>query len=205
MREPGDPLSPVIDVLLAGGATIEERWGTVTLTVARVDYRAAAATLAGAGLCVLDHLTAVDEPEAPGTPALDVVAVLVRDPAPGVAGTRLLLRTRVGDAEPVASLSGLFASAAWFEREVAEMFGARFDGFVERTPDGPVHEPRPLLTAGWDTPPEVPPLRRSTALTARAQRPWPGAREPVEPDDLPADAHRRRAKGRRPLPPGVPG
>jgi NADH-quinone oxidoreductase subunit C len=135
---------------------------------------------------------------------VDVVALVVRDPAAGAPMARLLLRTRLVGDTPLPSLTGLAPSATWHEREIAELMGVTVTGFAEDTPDGPATAPRPLLTAGWPEPPAVPPLRRAASLPARAARPWPGAREPVEAPGLAADAHRRRTKGRRPLPPGVP-
>jgi NADH-quinone oxidoreductase subunit C len=184
--------------------TVEDRFGTVTLTVAVDRWSAAVAALAHRGFDVLDKVAAVDEPDAPEGPAVDVVAVLVRDPAPDIPPARVLLRTRLVGDTPMPSLTGRYASAAWHEREMAELMGVRTSGFHEETPAGPVAEPRPLLTAGWSGPPPAPPLRKSAALPARAGRPWPGAREPIEPAASTADAHRRRTKGRRPLPPGVP-
>ena len=41
---------------------------------------------------------------------------------------RLRLKTRVAEKGPVASLSGLWHSAAWNERETYDMFGVRFEG-----------------------------------------------------------------------------
>lgn len=193
---------------LGEDCTVEDRFATVVLTVPVDRWLDAADALADAGVDVLDKLAAVDEPGAPDGPAVDVVAVLVRDPAADVPLARVLLRTRLtGDAVAGAALPSLtsrHASAAWHEREMAELMGVRVTGFREETPAGPVTGPRPLLTAGWPDPPATPPLRKAATLPARAARPWPGAREPDEPADLPPGAHRRRTKGRRPLPPGVP-
>ncbi|HTY71778.1 MAG TPA: NADH-quinone oxidoreductase subunit C [Actinomycetes bacterium] len=95
----------------------------------------------------------------------------------------LLLRTAPPPEDPLLpTLTGVFAGAAWHEREVAEMFGITFTGH----PD-----PRPLLLHGI----AGHPLRKSAPLAARAARPWPGA---VDPDD--AGGRRRR---RALLPPGV--
>jgi NADH-quinone oxidoreductase subunit C len=41
---------------------------------------------------------------------------------------RLRLKTRTGSTGPVASLSGLWKSAAWNERETYDMFGVVFEG-----------------------------------------------------------------------------
>lgn len=180
---------------------VTDRFATVTLTVAQQAWQPAAAAARGAGFEVLDWLSAVDRPA--GDATLDVVAMLVRHPTDGRTMARLVLRTRP-QSDTVDSLSGLWPSAAWHERETAEMFGVRFAGFTEDTPGGWVSDARPLLTAGWPQGPGVPPLRAAATLPARAAVTWPGLREPVEPPDMPTDAHRRRATGRRPLPPGVP-
>jgi NADH:ubiquinone oxidoreductase subunit C len=96
----------------------------------------------------------------------------------------VMVRTSLEVADPhLATATGVFAGAAWHEREVAEMFGIRFDGH----PD-----PRRLLLPDTF---EGHPMRKDSYLMARSARPWPGA---VEPDD----AGGRRAR-RRPEPPGV--
>ncbi|HVT57632.1 MAG TPA: NADH-quinone oxidoreductase subunit C [Thermoanaerobaculia bacterium] len=41
---------------------------------------------------------------------------------------RLRLKVVAGESEPVPSLSGVFAGAAWLEREVYDMYGVRFAG-----------------------------------------------------------------------------
>jgi NADH-quinone oxidoreductase subunit C len=186
------------------GGVVEDRFGTITVAVPVDAWSRAAAAFGGRGLDVLDKMAAIDESGAPEGPATDVVAVLVRDPGRGLSGAWVLLRTRLVGDTALPSLTDRYASAAWHEREMAELMGVRITGFREDTPAGPVTEPRPLLTAGWSGPPPAPPLRKSAALPARAGRPWPGAREPVEPAGSADDAHRRRTKGRRPLPPGVP-
>jgi NADH-quinone oxidoreductase subunit C len=58
------------------------------------------------------------------------------------------------------SISHTFPSAAWQEREIAEMFGLRIDGEVVE----------PLLTRSGD--PAL--LRKSAPLAARVEKPWPG-------------------------------
>ena len=184
--------------------TVEDRFATVVLTVPVQQWLDAADALAGRGVDVLDKLAAVDEPAAPDGPAVDVVAVFVRDPAEDLPLTRVLLRTRLQEGTALPSLTSRHASAAWHEREMVELMGVHVTGFREETPAGPVTGPRPLLTAGWPEPPATPPLRRAVTLPARAARPWPGGREPDEPTGLPPGAHRRRTKGRRPPPPGVP-
>ena len=82
-----------------------------------------------AGFTFFDWLTAVDQTDAADVPGFDVVAHLFcldrRE--------HLLLRTRVpaGPTGVEASLptaTGVFAGAAWHERETFEMFGIDFPG-----------------------------------------------------------------------------
>ena len=91
------------------------------------------------------------------------------------------------------SLTTLHPGAAWHEREVYEMFGIGFAGFEDGTGLG---LRRLLLPAGF----EGMPLRKSFVLAARAVRPWPGAKEPGEPEAGEGSAGRRRLQA-----PGVPG
>jgi len=138
----------------------------------------------------LDWLTAVDQTDA-DPPGFDVVARVLDVWTPGRWRQRVL-RTRVADGGVLDSLTPLHAGAAWHEREVYEMFGIGFAGFEDGTGLG---LRRLLLPAGF----EGMPLRKSFVLAARAVRPWPGAKEPGEPDV--GDASRRR----RLQAPGVPG
>jgi NADH-quinone oxidoreductase subunit C len=150
-------------------------------------WRARCAQLAADGADMLDFLAGVDEP---GSGEIEVVAHLVDVQR----RSRHLVRTRVDRAAPeLDSLVEALPGAAWHEREAHEMLGIRFRG----NPDL-----RPLLTTG-----EMGhPLRRTTALPARVQVPWPGA---LDPSDRPPDAGRAgsRVPARprsRPGPPGVP-
>ena len=96
----------------------------------------------------------------------------------------LLLRTRVPRSAPVlGSAVGLFAGAAWHERETAEMYGVVFEGHPEPTPL--------LLGADFDGHP----LRKDFVLASRVATPWPGTAEPG------GGARRSRRAAR---PPGVP-
>ncbi|CAN5548369.1 hypothetical protein BH23ACT6_BH23ACT6_13090 [soil metagenome] len=109
--------------------------------------------------------------------------------------SRLLLQTLVPPGVSVASVTSVFAGAAWHERETHEMFGVDFTDFEDGTGQGL----RPLLLPeGF----EGEPLRKSFMLAARASKPWPGAKEPGESDATPAKSTRRPRK--RLLPPGVP-
>lgn len=146
----------------------------------------------GLGLDFLDWLSAVDAPDG-DPPGADVVLHVVGSAAmaggPGL--RRLLLRTRVADADPeLASLTGLWPGVAWHERETFEMFGISFAGFD----DGTGRALRPLLLPDGF---EGTPLRKSFVLTARASKPWPGAKEPGE-------SAARSPGRRRTAPPGVP-
>ena len=146
------------------------------------------------GYAFFDWLSAVDETDAATDPGMEVVARLV-DPRPTPERDRrsMLLRTRVPEGEPLASLTGLFAGAAWCERETFEMFGVLFDGFDDGTGQGL----RPLLLPeGF----EGNPLRKSFVLASRATKPWPGGKEPGEGRSGAGSPSRRRVQA-----PGVPG
>ncbi len=41
---------------------------------------------------------------------------------------RVRLKVRVGESDPVASVTGIWPAANWLEREVFDMFGVRFEG-----------------------------------------------------------------------------
>ncbi|MGB3761705.1 MAG: NADH-quinone oxidoreductase subunit C [Ornithinimicrobium sp.] len=137
-----------------------------------------------------------------------LIAGGARDRAPAPL-PRLLLSTMVPVGGSIASVTSVFAGAAWHERETHEMFGVEFTGFDDGTGMGL----RPLLLPeGFDGTP----LAKSFLLAARASKPWPGAKEPGESDQDVAskgaengssDAEppaRRPRKRRRMLPPGVP-
>lgn len=137
---------------------------------------------------LFDWLSAVDQTDAETDAGFDVLCHLIRtDP-----WQRVLLRTRVAEGEALASITGIFAGAAWHERETHEMFGIEFTDFD----DGTDHGMRPLLLPDGF---EGTPLRKSFQLAARASKPWPGGKEPGEG----SGPTRARAR-RRLLPPGVP-
>ncbi|EWT00008.1 NADH dehydrogenase [Intrasporangium oryzae NRRL B-24470] len=144
------------------------------------------------GYRYFDWLTAVDQTDAVDDAGFDLVCHLldVREPRKL---TSVLLRTRVPDGVAAPSLTGIFAGAAWHERETHEMFGVDFDGFD----DGSGLGLRPLLLPeGF----EGTPLRKSFVLAARASKPWPGAKEPGEGHESTKAPGRRRVQA-----PGVPG
>jgi NADH-quinone oxidoreductase subunit C len=178
--------------------------GTLCLDVpAQAWYPAADLLRDRVGLDFFDWLSAVDQSDA-DPPGLDVVLhvadsysgrgtdALGRPGAVPGRVRRLLLRTRVADADGIVpSLTSVWPGAAWHERETFEMFGLEFDGYD----DGSGLPLRPLLLPeGF----EGTPLRKAFMLTARASKPWPGAKEPGESDSHAAPSRRKT------LPPGVP-
>ena len=161
------------------------------------------------GYDFFDWLSAVDQTDAAEEPGFDVACHLIRTHP----WERVLLRCRVPDGTALPSVTGVFRGAAWHERETHEMFGIDFAGFDDGTGEGL----RPLLLPNGF---EGTPLRKSFHLTARASKPWPGAKEPGEGGepqargakdasgtDTPSGkdgAPARRRPRRRLLPPGVP-
>lgn len=171
-----------------GVTTSADGAGTPCVDVPRERWLEAARHARGLGLDFLDWLSAADAPDG-DPPGVDVVLHVADSTR---AARRLLLRTRVPDADAVlASLTGVWAGVAWHERETFEMFGVGFSGFDDGTGRGV----RPLLLPeGF----EGTPLRKSFMLAARAVRPWPGGKEPGE-------SHAGGAPSRRKVqPPGVP-
>lgn len=161
------------------------------------------------GMTFLDWLSAVDQPDAE-EPGLDVVLHVMSPSSLRTRGMqRVLLRTRVADGAPLASLTAVWPGVAWHERETFEMFGLEFTGFDDGTGQGL----RPLLLPDGFS---GTPLRKSFVLTARASKPWPGAKDPGEPADRPQRPERPARPGaparparaaparRKTLPPGVP-
>jgi NADH:ubiquinone oxidoreductase subunit C len=170
------PAAP--DALFGAGATAAEAYDVLTVDVPPGAWVAALTTARDElGCTFFDWLSAVDEP---GT-GLRVCAHVV---ALGAPPRRLLLRTtlpRDGAALPTAT--GVYAGAAWHERETHEMFGVDFPGHPGLTPL--------LLPDAF----EGHPLRKDFVLAARVVKAWPGAKDPGGP----------AGGGRRPvLPPGVP-
>lgn len=133
------------------------------------------------GFTFFDWLGAEDQIGRSDT--LRVVLALRRLDRPGEVA--LLAVELPRDAPRLASIRGLFAGAAWHEREAAELFGVEFLG-GERA--------RLLLSSDF----VGTPLRKDQVLAARTGVGWPGAKEPGESGD-PAAFGRRRL-----VPPGVP-
>jgi NADH-quinone oxidoreductase subunit C len=156
-------------------------FGPPTVDVASADWRSAATTARdGLDCYFFDYLTAVDELD-----GFSVVLHVARR-RPGRVES-LLLRTRLDHDDPVVDcLCGVYAGAAWHERETHEMFGIEFAGHGEL--------PGLLLPEEF----EGHPLRKDFVLASRVAKPWPGAKEPGESDDGAAPSRRRTR------PPGVP-
>jgi NADH-quinone oxidoreductase subunit C len=173
--EVGARLSSLVD-----GAGAAETYGESTVDVpaaAWVDAARAARDDSGLDLSYFDWLTAVDDLADGFAVVVHLWSVRLRH--------RVLLRTRVPRAAPVlASLTPVFAGAAWHERETHEMFGVEFAGHPDLKPlllpDGFVGQP----------------LRKEFVLASRVAKEWPGAREPGESH---TGVTRRRMR-----PPGVP-
>lgn len=170
--------APVED-LFGAQATAEESYEVLTVDVPPSSWIPALETARTTLSCTyFDWLSAVDEPGTGFRVAAHVVALSpVR---------RLLLRTTVPHETPaLASAVGVYAGAAWHERETHEMFGVRFEGHPALD--------HLLLPENF----EGHPLRKDFVLAARVAKAWPGAKEPGESDH-------GGPKRRQMLPPGVP-
>ncbi|WP_436786304.1 NADH-quinone oxidoreductase subunit C [Yinghuangia sp. YIM S10712] len=172
-----------IRAALGDDVTVSDAYGLATADVPAARWiEVLTAARDVLGLTYFDWLSGVDEaPE-----GFAVVAHVCAAPGP-----RLLLRTRVPRETPhLPTATGVYAGAAWHERETAEMFGVVFDDHPHPVPL--------LLPDGF----EGHPLRKDFVLASRVAKPWPGAKEPGE-----SDAHEGAARSpgrRRTLPPGVP-
>lgn len=167
-----------------GAGAVTESFGQATAHVPLGDWvRAAELAHEVLGCTMFDHLSVHDL----GTPAASgrewEVVAHVAVPA-GCAG--LLLATSLAVDAVLPSITGVWAGAAWHEREAAEMAGIEISGHPDL---------RPLLLG---TGVGMHPLRKDALLVARAVRPWPGRMEPGEGPGQ-GSAGRRRASA-----PGVP-
>jgi NADH-quinone oxidoreductase subunit C len=168
--------------------------------VAPADWHDGVAAALGQRFTFFDWLSAVDRTYDDAAPGYDVVLWLLAfprfDPVVGDEVTHLRglrLVTRVPEGGSLASVTDVYAGAAWHERETHEMFGIDFSGFD----DGSGLGLRPLLLPDGF---EGTPLRKSFVLAARASKPWPGGKEPGEGHDSAKSPSRRRVQA-----PGVPG
>ncbi|WP_344015854.1 NADH-quinone oxidoreductase subunit C, partial [Streptomyces thermospinosisporus] len=165
--------------LFGAQATAEESYDVLTVDVPPADWITALETARDRlGCTYFDWLSAVDEPGTGIRVAAHVVALApVR---------RLLIRTTVPHEDPsLPTAVGVYAGAAWHERETHEMFGVVFTGHPSLD--------HLLLPEGF----EGHPLRKDFVLAARVAKAWPGAKEPGE-------SEHGGPKRRQMLPPGVP-
>jgi NADH-quinone oxidoreductase subunit C len=174
------------DQLLAGldieGATGTEAFGRLTIDVPEQHWLAAATAARDAlGAGFFDWLSAYDDTDAGLAVVVHVWSVERRE--------SVMLRTRVPrDGGRLPTLTGVWAGAAWHERETFEMFGIGFDGHPNLVPL--------LLPDGF----EGTPVRKEFVLASRVAKAWPGQKEPGESDRA-VEVRRPR---RRMQPPGVP-
>lgn len=176
-QELADRAVAVVHAAGVAEVTAAAAYSLVTVDVPRGRWQEAATALRdGLGLDSLDLVTAVDEEAAGFDVVLRAFSTTHKH--------GLALRTRVPREDPtVATLTGVWAGAAWHERHTAELFGIGVEGHPGLT--------RLLLPDGVTSP-----LRKDVLLERRQTTPWPGRKEPGESD---TDSPRRR----RLLPPGV--
>ncbi|MFF7373860.1 NADH-quinone oxidoreductase subunit C [Streptomyces massasporeus] len=165
--------------LFGPDATAEESYDVLTVDVPPAAWITALETARDRlGCTYFDWLSAVDEP---GTGFRVTAHVAALSPL-----RRLLLRTTVPHEAPaLPSAVGVYAGAAWHERETHEMFGITFEGHPALD--------HLLLPDNF----EGHPLRKDFVLAARVAKAWPGAKEPGE-------SEHGGPKRRQMLPPGVP-
>jgi len=97
--------------------------GELTLTIASEQIRAAAAVVKGAGYNFLEDVTAVDW--FPSSPRFQVSYHIVSH----AHKERIRLRVMLDGADPaVESITSVWPSANFYEREVFALFGIRFEG-----------------------------------------------------------------------------
>ncbi|MFC5721901.1 NADH-quinone oxidoreductase subunit C [Streptomyces gamaensis] len=170
--------------LFGDGASAALAYDLLTVDVPAERWTAALRTARDTlGCTFFDWLSAVDEP---GT-GFRVCAHLAALPSGDVRTVRrLVVRTTVPHDAPVLPTAvGVYAGAAWHERETHEMFGIGFAGHPHLVPL--------LLPESF----EGHPLRKDFVLAARVVKAWPGAKEPGE-------SEHGGPKRRQMLPPGVP-
>ncbi|WP_030894542.1 NADH-quinone oxidoreductase subunit C [Streptomyces sp. NRRL S-474] len=165
--------------LFGTDAAAEQSYEVLTVDVPPATWISALETARDRlGCTYFDWLSAVDEP---GTGFRVTAHVAALSPL-----RRLLLRTTVPhEAAALPSAVGVYAGAAWHERETYEMFGITFEGHPALD--------HLLLPENF----EGHPLRKDFVLAARVAKAWPGAKEPGEPEH-------GGPKRRQMLPPGVP-
>ena len=76
----------------------------------------------------LSDLTATDWPPRTAEGRFDVIYMLYSVPL----RQRVRLKVKVGEGQPLASVTGIWPAANWLEREVYDMFGVNFTGHPDR-------------------------------------------------------------------------
>jgi NADH-quinone oxidoreductase subunit C len=123
----GMPDHPAVKALEAwnSAALVEARFdfGELTLTIAPDQIRAAAATVQAAGYNFFEDMTAVDWfPSAPRFQlSYHILSHAFKE--------RIRLRVLLDEVDPsVESITAVWAGANYYEREVFDLFGIRFEG-----------------------------------------------------------------------------
>jgi NADH-quinone oxidoreductase subunit C len=101
--------------------------GDQTIVVAKTAFPAVVDLLYREGFQMLVDITAVDWPERPETQGIgrfDVVYHWLNL----ASQERLRVKVAVADGEAMPTLTDRFKTADWFEREVFDLFGIRFEG-----------------------------------------------------------------------------
>ncbi len=179
--------------------TLEENpFGPPHRVVDATDWHDTVVGLKADGYTYFDWFSAVDEHPEGFRLVLHVARVPSTGSGSGVGSgsdlDHLLLVTYLDRESPsIASISDVFAGAAWHERETHEMFGISFPS----TGSGSAGALEPLLLPDGF---EGHPLRKEFVLASRVAKAWPGAKEPGESDAESAHSPSRR----RVKPPGVP-
>jgi NADH-quinone oxidoreductase subunit C len=109
------------DAVTGSGSFREQYWAEVKQE-SLVDICLWLRDDAGTSFGFLTDVTAVHWPDDP-RPMEIVYHLFSRE-----RNDRLRLKTRTGDLGPVPSVSGVWRSAAWNERETYDMFGTEFEG-----------------------------------------------------------------------------
>ncbi len=123
----GLPEHPAVKAMLAWNPEALEDAkfdrGELTLTIAAGEIRAAAATVQGAGYNFLEDVTAVDW--FPSSPRFQLSYHIVSH----TYKERIRLRVMLNGENPaVESITAVWPSANFYEREVFDLFGIRFEG-----------------------------------------------------------------------------
>ena len=128
----GLPKHPALKAILAWDSTalLDAKFdrGELTLTITADKIRAATATVQAAGYSFFEDVTAVDW--FPSLPRFQLSYHFLSH----TYKERIRLRVMVeGDAPAVESITSVWPSANFYEREVFDLFGVRFDGHPDLT------------------------------------------------------------------------